>query len=288
MSTLQIDFKKLNLALQPHVMAGILQLKDDSDTNYSELERLIKSDQNLTGFVLKASNSPLYARGNEIRKLQHAIALLGFRVIRSLAAAAGSQQLFQSANYARFRKHVWQHSVASAVVATKLCEQLNLKDIREEAFVATLLHDIGKVVLNSHDRKKFIEVINKVEEGGVTFSAAESEIFGSNHMEVGAIAATEWKLPAIFSKVLGHHDGDLKKVISDLSPEDRRLFLISAAGNHIANATGYGHAAEAEEEALDFLMTELGFSQEAKLSFLNSVGSSIEEDEFYKFFILLI
>src|SRR6185295_14060797 len=108
-----IDFKNIKLGFQPQVVAGLMRLTDSSEASFKELDRLVRADPNMTAFIIKAANSPLYYRGNQIKALPIAISLLGFNVVRALAIAANSQSLFQTGDYARFKKTVWEHSVVT-------------------------------------------------------------------------------------------------------------------------------------------------------------------------------
>lgn len=284
----EIDYKKLSLSLQPHVLVSLMKLDDDSEMSFTELERIIKSDQNMAGFVLKIANSPLYSRGKEIRNLQHAISLLGFRVIRSLASAATSQELFKGGNYARFRRYVWQHSVAVAVIAMRLAEKMSDQSMKEETFVAGLLHDLGKVILNSVDRKMFIEVINLVEKNGLDFPEAERKIFGINHMEVGERVAKEWKLPGIYQLIMGHHHFPDDLDLSTITDADLTLFDIIVISNEIAVDGGFGIGLPENRDSLKNSYSRLGFSNEEKAKMTAKVKALVENDEFYKYFITLL
>ncbi len=289
MVTLQIDFSRLNLYLQPHVMVSLLQLNDNTEMNFHKIEKLVKSDQTLSGFILKASNSPLYARNGEIRKLDHAISLLGFRVIRSLATAAGTTQLFHASRYKRFSKYVWQHSVASAVIASDIVEMTGKTEIRDEAFIGALLHDLGKVILSSIDRKKYIEVLHIVESENKPYEVVENKIFGTNHMEIGSRAAREWRLPRIYAYILGEHNNVSDSNHGALTPEQRDIFRAAIAGNMIANRAGFGISPQPESiEKLFLTVEKLGISTKKIQSYTEEASSHVKNNEIYKFFKTLV
>lgn len=283
---LDVDLKKLKLSIQPQVLAGLLNLDDEEGMSFKELDRLIKTDQTMAALILKAANSSLYSRGNEIKTLQTAIGMLGFKVVRSLAMVASSRQLFETGNYTRFKKLVWEHSIVTALVARKLGERLGQKEHAEEAFIAGLLHDIGKIILNVIDRKQFIEAINRATEKKIPFAQAETEVFGTNHLELGAQAAVAWQLPGVYELILSKH-ANLEQVTVE-SDEERILLYIVSYANYLAKRYGYGHYTEHDDADGAFLEAQLELSPENKKFFLEELPKSIQNDEYYKFFMTMV
>lgn len=286
---MDIDLKKLKLTVQPHVIAGLLSLDDDSDMSFSKLDQLIRADQNMTTLILKAANSSLYSRGNEIRTLQHAIAMLGFQVVRSLAMVATSQELFKAGNYARFRRLVWEHSIVTAITARDVANRSGNQDLAEEAFIGGLLHDIGKVLLTAIDRKLFIQAIDTVEQGQLTYAEAEQKAFGTTHLALAGKAAEEWKLPDIFFPALSQHDDVERIQAADLSANADRVLCVVAFANFLAKSGGYGLYVENKEAALGAAaQAKLGLDEKQTRYFSEGYDKVIARDEFYKFFMSLV
>ena len=282
---IDIDLKKLRINIQPHVMAGILSLNDESDMSFTKLDQLVRADQNMTALILKAANSSLYSRGREVTTLQHALGILGFQVVRSLAMVATSKALFEAGNYSRFRRLVWEHSVVTAIVARHISERVNKKDFLEEAFIAGLLHDIGKVLLNIIDRKKFIEVINMVTEKKIPFADAETEVFGFNHLELGRMAGEEWKLPAIYHPVISGHMNISGEPNGE---EDHTLLHIVSYANFLAKKNGHGFYCDKDDADGETLEGLLEIDDKAKQYFTNNFERRITNDDFYKFFMTVV
>ena len=282
---IEIDLKKLRLNIQPHVMAGLLNLDDDSDASFTKLDHLVRSDQNMTALILKAANSSLYSRGKEVTTLQHAIAILGFQVVRTLSMTAASKAIFESGNYSRFRRLVWEHSVVTGIIARDVAHRLNKKEYQEEAFIAGLLHDLGKVLLNAADRKQFIAVINMVNEEKVPFSVAEDKLFGVNHMEIGARACREWSLPEIYEPVMSMHEG-LDR--DSLGEGDYTLLYLVSYANYLAKKMEFGYLAPDDEKDGALLEELLQISDKDKKYFGEDYRRVISGNDFYKFFMTVI
>jgi len=278
------ELKKIKLSIQPQVLSKLLNLNnDDQAGSFAELSDVVKADQNMSTMILKAANSSFYARGNQVSSLQHAIAMLGFRVVRSLAMAANSKSLFESGKYSRFQRYVWKHSTATSVICKELAVKLGKPELEEEAFVAGLLHDIGKVVLNIIDRRQFISVIDIVVEENIAFPEAEKRIFGITHMDVGKAAAIEWKLPELYRIIFESHENYKEDITID-----NDLLLIVAYGNYLAKKYGYGHQSPQDDIDGQLLEKKLNLRPEILNYFKENFKASIEENEFFKFVNRLI
>ena len=100
-------------------------------------------------------------------------------------------------------KKFWEHSIACGAVSSCLAEKLGT--IPGEAFVAGILHDIGKVILLQYFPDDFSRVTKKVEAGEILIKDAENEEIGINHTHVGRYLVEKWKLPVNFSDVVAFH-----------------------------------------------------------------------------------
>jgi putative nucleotidyltransferase with HDIG domain len=283
-----IDLKRTQPGIQPQVLAGLLALDVDSSLSFRELERLISSDQNVSALVMKAANSTFYARGAAITQLQAAVGRLGFSVVRSLAIVASSQQMFEQARYARFRRFVSEHCMVTAVLARQIAQKLGRKDIAEEAFVAGLLHDIARVVMNAHDRGKFIQTLDLIENEQASGVDAERRVFGFDHHEVGAMIMDEWKLPGVFRAALSEHEG--RPAIRRENRAEPELAILALVGyaNAVAHKIGYGGGETDTSADLTLFARELGLSPELQEFYGGPVKSALQNDEHFKFFMALI
>lgn len=284
----EIDFKSIKLPFQPHVLNAILRLKDDSMMNFHDLNNLIKSDQNLTSLILKIANSSFYFRGNPVTTPEQAIGMVGFKTVISFAMAASVKNAFDSANYTRFRKYVWQHSIVTGIISKNIACHLGHEDKKEEAFIAGVLHDIGKVILNNLDRKKFISVIHEATENNVSFSESEKKHFGFDHTQIGYRCIENWKLPDIYKTVAGYHMhcGDQPDI--DFSEDEKILLPIICYANILAKKYGYGAIIEEDKKREAYLLSHLKLSEEDQNYYNDQFLEKMKQDSFYQFFITFI
>jgi len=84
------------------------------------------------------------------------------------------------------------HSVGTAFAARALAKKLSTEV--EGAFLAGMLHDLGKVVLDRFFADYYGDVLDYVRDNeGVTLRAAEKEQVGVTHMKIGGQLADAWK-----------------------------------------------------------------------------------------------
>jgi putative nucleotidyltransferase with HDIG domain len=101
---------------------------------------------------------------------------------------------------------IWRHAGACAVASKMLAKKLGIKK-QEQAFMAGLLHDIGKIILNSFLHEEYSQVLEMAETGNCTVNQAEMEILNTTHAELGQMVAEKWNLPATLVEPIGlHHD----------------------------------------------------------------------------------
>jgi putative nucleotidyltransferase with HDIG domain len=104
----------------------------------------------------------------------------------------------------------------------------------EEAFLAGLMHDIGKLVLNQEMGEKFAEVVQVVYNENRNFAETEREILGFDHTEVGALLVNKWNLsPTLEQVIASHHNAQ------EFTPENPMLLYLDLA-NNICKRQGVG------------------------------------------------
>ncbi|MBM4118630.1 HDOD domain-containing protein [bacterium] len=197
------------LPTMPHVASKILELVGDPSTSARKLQLVIDSDQVLALRILKVANSALYSLPRKVKTLREAIVMLGFNHIRSLVLAEAIQNLFKGKGKRGdlLESMLWEHSVGAALAA-KTVALGTVPELSEEAFVTTLVHDVGKLILLQSDPAGYQEIIEAIYSEYHPFAEFEQKRYGMDHAEVGAALAARWNLHERSVEAIRLHHAD--------------------------------------------------------------------------------
>lgn len=179
--------------------AGRLLKKSAEDTSVFDLESIAGSDPVLAGRLLSAANSAFFGFTSEVRDLKQAILRLGVPLSRKALMDAAFGPLFASSTLAE----LWKHSKLVAATAHELAGECGYD--QEVAYVAGLLHDIGRLVMHrcpQDDKVKEVDFLVS----GFPRVYAETLVYGTDHATIGGQLLKAWGLPAdIVDSVANHH-----------------------------------------------------------------------------------
>jgi len=230
-----------DLPAMPHIASKVLELSSDPGTSARQLHQVISDDQAMTARILKIANSAMYACSHQIKTLTEAIVMLGFNSIRSLVVTSAARNLYdtKSSRTGLKERLLWEHSIGTAFACRLLIEP-RLPNLAEEAFLAGLLHDIGKLVLKLRVPNEFDEIVQVVYNENREFHATEREVLGFDHAVVGAMLVNKWKFSPAFENVIrNHHDPEAFSA-------DDPLLLYLDLGNKLCHKLGIGFVADPE------------------------------------------
>jgi HD-like signal output (HDOD) protein len=84
-----------------------------------------------------------------------------------------------------------------------------------EAFVAGLLHDIGRLVVARYLPEDFLKVQALVEQGEQGIWQIEHEVLGMGHAEIGGLLCRHWNLPEVLGEAITWHHAPLFQEVRD-------------------------------------------------------------------------
>ena len=184
-SSQEITSKIKDLPTLPLVAVRVMEIINDPHSSASDLAEVISSDPAMTAKVLRLVNSAYYGFPNPITTITHAVAIMGFNTLRSLVLSVATFDLFSKKKPDQFfqLEELWMHSIGTAVGSKLLAKRLGLPNF-EELFIAGLLHDVGKVVLDIYLHQDFISCINTAQKTSKPLWIVEQEVIGSSHAEI--------------------------------------------------------------------------------------------------------
>ena len=196
----------LDLPTLPTVVAKIVELVDNPRTDASTLSRLIASDPALTARMLKLANSAYYGFPRRIGTINLAIVVLGFNTVRDLAVSASLVDRLNMGGPAGMgMSDFWEHSVSTAIAARMIQRECGHRAVGE-AFVAGLLHDIGRLVIARYVSDEHERITQALEDGKNYLWVIEHQVLGMSHAEVGGMLVRRWNLPdSICDAISMHH-----------------------------------------------------------------------------------
>jgi putative nucleotidyltransferase with HDIG domain len=259
----------------PVVAIKVMQLIESEKATAEELAKIVASDPAVAARVLKISNSSFYGCQRQIQTLSSAIVVLGFSTLRSLVVAASVKQVYKP--YGLTEKMLWEHSFAAGLAAKIIASQTRAAN-EEEAFLAGLFHDIGKIIMNTLDRVKFQEVMSHCYNEGISFGDAERSVYPFSHDEVGAYVIKKWNLPEVLTTaILQHHKLEFSETDS---PAVVRLTAVAALADLFCLKLGIGSRVPLED--LDLAGSKagrlLGISRDKAEKALASFSAAFEKD----------
>jgi len=165
----------------------------EPNATLADAARIISRDVAMTANVMKLVNSAFFGARRQISSVDRAVAYLGFDTLSALALGHGLFQTGSSATEA-----LWQHSLKTAMTSRAIALQEQLPVLRvEEAFLAGMLHDIGRLLF-------------AVPDDSASGADAKSHV-RAHHAEAGGYLLGLWAFPShIVSAVAQHHTPHLR------------------------------------------------------------------------------
>ncbi len=269
--------ENLDIPTIPEVAARALREMGNPRSNGPKIASIIGRDHGLTTRVLQLSNSAAYGLRRKVTNLEQASMILGFNRLKTLVVSASCRQLYR--HFGWLEMELWLHSVASAGAANLIAKAKDVPS-QGEAFVAGLMHDVGKVVMNNAEPDRFKKVVEAADKEGLhNPEEFERQEFGFTHSEVGALLVRRWELaPELGACLLMHHEPDL---LATEEPDVASLGWVVVLADEICQREGLGAPAKEYEEPLEEseAVSELGFDADELPDLVDRIRLAFEEDQ---------
>lgn len=221
----------VTLPSMPMALEQVMALMDDPDAAMSDVAKAISGDPSISLKTLRLVNSAYYGLGQEVKTVDHAVVLLGARVVRNLVLSATVFSAIEG-----MAERFVRHAVATGVAMRTLCSVRPLSDLvgsPDEGFVFGLLHEIGKVLIAEYMPAESKDVATLVA-GGAQAHLAEQQIIGVDHAAIGSKLAQRWRLPpAVGEALAGQYD------LNKSSVEHRPMAAGLQLANYMCESIGY-------------------------------------------------
>ncbi len=190
----------------PRSVQQILEMSNNINCPPKDFVQVIEKDPVMTMKVLKVINSAYYSLPNKINSVSQSVVYLGINTVKNLALAIAAVGVLPKRNPRNFDIHQYLvHSLTTAALARQLCGLAKGSIEPGDAYIAGLLHDFGKVVLAQYMSDEYQQIMEAVDQGGVSLHQAERRVLGTDHAVVGAMLTRRWQFPYELSQCIADH-----------------------------------------------------------------------------------
>jgi HD-like signal output (HDOD) protein/CheY-like chemotaxis protein len=181
----------------PQVHHTLLTELENNRGASAVIGQMVAQDAGLSAKVLQLANSPLFGRDYLVSSPTEAVFCLGTGMI---AAVVLSQTLFKHYHahvHPEFSlPQVWNHCWDTAALAQCYCREYQLpRQTREEAFLAGLLHETGRLILIANFPDQYQAACHAARQAHSPLGPRLREVFPAAPCEIAAFLLDLWGMP---------------------------------------------------------------------------------------------
>jgi len=198
--------REINLMPQfPESIVALQRELSNPNCSFQSVADTINSDISLTAEILRIANSPVYIIKNQITDVNNAVRLIGMLGVKSVLYNYGANKVLSLKYNKKAVKEINEHSFNVALIASYLAQYKNLGRLSEEIYVAALLHDMGKIILQSLHKDLENKITDLCREKHIPVSILDDLTDGYNHSLIGSKIAEKWNFPEKYINVIAFH-----------------------------------------------------------------------------------
>ncbi len=193
----------------PSLPAIYQQLQDklnEPDTEIKDVAEIISRDPAMTAKILQLVNSSFFGFYNKVDTPERAVSLLGLETVKNLVLGIHLFSENIPAQHIAFINHLWKHSIAVGSMARGIAKSEAADDTSAgEAFVAGMLHDIGKLLLISEMESSYGRIIEQCHNQHSALHEVEKAHLHSSHCMIGAYLTGLWGFSSEVVEAIAYH-----------------------------------------------------------------------------------
>lgn len=218
------------LPSMPQILLKLIELCQADEAGMAELAKLIANDAGMTAKVLSVANSAAYHRGGNKVGLLQALGVLGSDMIKTLVISESVFQTFSGFPHSGSTdlRSFWKHSLTTAVMAREIAKKMAYPHA-EEAYLAGLLHDVGRLALLAAAPNEY--GFNFLAQDDASLCAVEQHTLQISHADAGAWLIERWNLDSFMAdSILYHHESTMR--LEAAHPLIRIIHLAQLLSSH--------------------------------------------------------
>jgi HD-like signal output (HDOD) protein len=192
----------------PSTYQKLVECLKSPHADMDDVAKIISLDPSMTARLLKVVNSAYFGLAKPVADVGRAGALLGLDRIMALVLGQG---IFSGAEIPQVpgfsMDALWAHSIATATAAHRIAIEEGLeKDKVSAAFLAGMLHDLGKLVLAMGMPEQYGRVLAAAKNQPSKEIEFEMLELQASHSDVGAYLVGLWGLPNTIAEAIAYHE----------------------------------------------------------------------------------
>lgn len=227
------------LVTLPEIYYRLKDALGDPHSTPQIIARIIESDTALTARLLRLVNSPVYSgyhHGGRVDRVSYAVQLAGLETLNHLILTSVLCGSF--GHIAPQDQHLvsfWRHSVYTGLLANQLAKRCDVLH-PDRLLAAGLIHDIGHLLMHQRCPAQAKLACSLMASGEISGHAAEIQVYGYTHSELGAALLERWRLPESLQVMTAwHHE-----------PQQAGSFALDTSLLHLANTVA-NHEGKAQD-----------------------------------------
>lgn len=260
------------LPSMPAIAMQVLNLAQSAEVDLAEMAKLITQDPALSSKILKTVNSSFYGRPQHVSTISQSLVILGLQSVKTLVLGFSLVSGLKHNKPKTFdHMRYWKRSIYAATAAKTICGRSGIVQ-HEEAFLATLMADIGMLVLDQVVGERYGEICSSARTHS-EIAALEQAHLGLTHAEVGGLLADTWKLPPVLAAPIAmHHSPE-----SVTEPAVQKLAQVVQLAGSCADVFVEESAAIAIQEVRKACLQHHGLSEKDTDVLLAEIGGKTRE-----------
>jgi HD-like signal output (HDOD) protein len=194
------------LPVRPEVYTKLTEAIADPQVEMRQVAQIVTADVGLAAKVLHLTNSSFFGSKRKFVNLEQAVNFIGLMLLRKVVLSAEVFSKFDPKHSlgGLSLEQEQRHGLACAGIARQIAPTPELGDY---AFLAGMLHDVGKLVLATRAPKVMRQLTRQKTKGCSFPPTTEVEVTGTTHGRLGAYLLGLWGIEhPIVEAVAHHHD----------------------------------------------------------------------------------
>lgn len=221
----------------PKVVALLLNELDRDEPDLKKISQLISTDPALTTRLLQLSNSGFFQLSRKVNSVSEALAILGLRHVRAMAAAAATSTSFKTVPGINLQQF-WAYSLTVAKLSRSLAGVV--RQNQGAAFTCGLIHAVGELAMQIAMPREMAELDGEASALDLKRARTERKALGYCYAQVGAGFARRWQFPQPIVDALEHQ----------FAPFDNQVYEPLAGVIHLATWRARAKVADMSQREL--------------------------------------